>query len=376
MKKFGVLNHKFMHFTGWLLVLAAANVSAHHPIEAKFDTANAATLTGVVTAVDWRNPHTHVFMNVTTGSVVENWAIELESPIILRLNGWSNSTVQPGDQLQVQGIQARNGTRQIWGETVTQMGTGRQVFTVTESRPAVALSPRPTPTWPDGSVALGSITGGTDGYWGFPSETVLVEDGVNVDMNNDGILTNLADASLVAPLQPWALGLYKNRQQRKLQDDPMFINCKAPGGVRQFQSNLGFQLLEDKENTRIFELIGSGNHNYKIIYMDGREQTGLVGGDDDNPLYYGRSLAHWEDKTLVLNTKGFNEDFWFTNGGLPHSDQLELEERFTRTNADTLQYQVTINDAGAYTRAWTASWDFQWVSGEDLPIHFCQNNRQ
>lgn len=156
----------------------------------------------------------------------------------------------------------------------------------------------------------------------------------------------------------------------------MFINCKAPGGVRQFQSNLGFQLLEDKENTRIFELIGSGNHNYKIIYMDGREQTGLVGGDDDNPLYYGRSLAHWEDKTLVLNTKGFNEDFWFTNGGLPHSDQLELEERFTRINADTLQYQVTINDAGAYTRAWTASWDFQWVSGEDLPIHFCQNNRQ
>ena len=73
-------------------------------------------------------------------------------------------------------------------------------------------------------------------------------------------------------------------------------------------------------------LIGSGNNNYRIINIDGRGQKGQVGGDDDNPLYYGRSVGKWEGDTLVVDTRGFNEDFWFTNGGLPHTDQLRLIE--------------------------------------------------
>lgn len=351
-------------------------VLAHHPVEAKFDSSKQATMTGRVTAVDWRNPHTHVFINVDSNSGEENWAIELESPIVLRHNGWSDHSLQPGDEITVEGLQARDGTRQIWGESLTLTGTGRAVYSVTDQRPALPLSPRPVPHWPDGSIALGSTNGAVDGYWSFPSKTVLVEDGVDVETDQYGLLANLDDAAKVAPLQPWALGLYKHRQERSLQDDPMYLNCKPPGGPRQYQSNLGFQLLEDKENSRIFALIGSGNRNFRIIYMDGRTQTGLVTGDDDNPLYYGRSTARWEGDTLVVSTKGFNEDFWFSNGGLPHTNLLEMEERFTRPNADTLEYAVTINDPGAYTRAWSASWTMQWVGGEELPVHFCQNNRQ
>src|SRR5690606_12581460 len=180
--------------------------------------------------------------------------------------------------------------------------------------------------------------------WSFPSETVLVEDGVDVAFDRDAMLLELDDADKVAPLQPWALALYKHRQERMLQDDPMWLNCKPPGGPRQYQSDLGFKLLEDKENQRIFVLMGSGNHNYRIIYLNPDDATGNVGGDDDNPLYYGRSLAHWDGDTLVVETKGFNEDFWFSNGGLPHTDLLNMEERFTRSDADTLKYEVTIND--------------------------------
>jgi uncharacterized protein DUF6152 len=359
-----------------LLTLGAATALAHHPIEAKFDRNKETTMTGLVTAVDWRNPHTHVFMNVETPAGLENWAVELESPIILRQSGWRDDSLQPGDEITVEGITARDGTRQIWGETLTFSGSGDAVYTATLKKPPLPLAPRPTPRWPDGTAALGSTTGAVDGYWGFPSETVLVEDGVEIELDEYGMLANLDDAAKVAPLQPWALGVYKHRQQRFLQEDPMYLNCKPPGGPRQYQSNLGFQLLEDKENSRIFVLIGSGNHNFRIMYTDGRAQTGLVIGDDDNPLYYGRASAHWEGDTLVVSTKGFNEDFWFSNGGLPHTSLLEMEERFTRSNADTLQYAVTINDPGAYTRAWSASWTMQWVGGEELPVHFCQNNRQ
>jgi hypothetical protein len=358
------------------LLLGASAVYGHHPIQAKFDPAAPATLTGRVTAVDWRNPHAHIFINVAGPEGLENWAVEVDSPVLLRLNGWSKTTVQPGDELVIEGIVARNGTRQVWGETVTMTGTGRQVLDIADTRPAKPLAPRPAPRWPDGTVALGAASGSVDGYWSYPSEIALVEDGANVAMDAYGMLANINDAANVAPLQPWALGLYKHRQQRSLQDDPMYLNCKPPGGPRQYQSNLGFQLIEDKENARIFLTMGGGNHNYRIIYMDGREQVGLVTGDDDNPLYFGRSIARWEDGTLVVQNKGFNEDFWFSNGGLPHSSQLEMEERFTRPDADTLQYAVTINDPGTYTRPWSASWTLQWVGGEELPVHFCQNNRQ
>ena len=75
------------------------------------------------------------------------------------------------------------------------------------------------------------------------------------------------------------------------------------------------------------------------------------------------------------NSRGFNEDFWFTNGGLPHTDQLKLVERFTRTDLDTLNYEVSVDDPGAYTRPWKASWTLRWVADQELPRQLCQDNR-
>jgi len=348
---------------------------AHHPIHAKFEESSPVNFTGIVTNVDWSNPHTHIFVNVTNGGETLNWAIELESPLILDASGWSKTTVKPGDSITVEGIRARDGSRQLWAKSFTLSGDDNELFTVKDTAPPVPATKQPAPRWPDGTLALGAISAGTEGYWGYPSSTALVEDGVTVEMDQYGQLANIADAAKVAPLQPWALGVYQARQQRSLRDDPLYINCKPPGGPRQYQSVLGFKLLEDKPGQRIFLNMGSGNHNYRIIYMDGRAQTGLVTGDDNNPLYFGRAAGHWEGDTLVVNTKGFNEDFWFSNGGLPHTSLLTLNEKFSRPDLDTLHYEVTIDDPGAYTRPWTASWDMRWVAGKELPVHFCQDNR-
>ena len=360
-----------------IFVLAGAPGLAHHSVAAKFDESKSMTITGIVTNVDWRNPHVHVFVNVR-GPKNEwlNWAVELESPIDLQESGWNRESVQPGDSVTVQGFTARNGSRQVWSNRMTLTQTGRQVLNVKPSTPPAPLAKRPTPTGPDGKPRLGALPGGVDGYWAFPSSTVLVENGVKVDIRPDGLLRNPAvDAAKVAPLQPWALSLYRQRQTRFLQDDPTFLNCKPPGGPRQFQQSHGFQFVEDPERQRIFVLIGSGNRNFRIIYLDGRSHVGQVGGDDDNPLYYGRAVGKWDAQSLEVDTRGFNEDFWFTNGGLPHTDQLRLVERFTRTDFDTLRYDVTITDPGAYTRPWSSGWNLRWVGGAELPAHFCQDNR-
>ena len=58
------------------LLLAIAPAMAHHEILAKFDDNKPITLKGIVTLVDWANPHVHVFLNVATGKELVNWAIE------------------------------------------------------------------------------------------------------------------------------------------------------------------------------------------------------------------------------------------------------------------------------------------------------------
>src|SRR5581483_9884424 len=95
---------------------AAVTVTAHHEILAKFDDKKPVTLTGIVTLLDWRNPHVHVYIDVHDAKgPVNNWAIELESPIDLQRNGWTKETLRPGDNVTVEGISARNGSRQAWG---------------------------------------------------------------------------------------------------------------------------------------------------------------------------------------------------------------------------------------------------------------------
>ena len=365
----------------WTLALAAiallgvAPTGAHHAIAAKFDETKPTTLAGIVSLVDWRNPHVHVYLNVRADNDVVNWAVEIESPIDLQASGWTRESLRPGDAITVTGIAARNGSRQVWGNRIAFTATGQQVLQVRTAGPSPTLTARPTPRRPDGRPRLGPAPGGASGYWGFPSSTVLMETGVNAPADAYGQLQNLGDASRVAPMQPWALALYRSRQERQLQDDPTWLNCKPPGGPRQFQIPYGVQFMEDPVRQRVFVLMGGGNNNYRILYLDGRSHAGQVGGDDDNPLYYGRSVGQWEGDTLVMDTRGFNEDFWFTNGGLPHTSQLGLVERFTRENYDTLRYEVRVDDPGAYTRPWSASWTLRWVTAEDMPRHLCQENR-
>ena len=96
--------------TAAALLLMAARLAAHHEILAKFDDHKPVTLNGIVTLVDWRNPHVHVFMNVADAKGVVNWAIELEGPIDLQRSGWSRDSLRPGDKIHVEGIAARNGS--------------------------------------------------------------------------------------------------------------------------------------------------------------------------------------------------------------------------------------------------------------------------
>ena len=361
-----------------IALIPAAAVFAHHPVQAKFDEAQQVTLTGRVTEIDWANPHIHVFINVDDPSgAFKNWAIELESPIELEWGGWRPDTLVVGDVITVEGPLARNGTEQVWAHSIVTED-GNSVFELPDDILESQLGERvegPAPRWPDGHPRLGPEPG-QSGYWSVPSLHSLVETGVSVEMDRHGILANIGDAARVAPFQDWARDLYVMRQQNFMKEDPLFLYCIPPGGPRMFQDPYGVAFLEQPIHQRVTVLMGGGNANWRLIHLDGREPVGQITGNDNNPLFFGRGLGRWEGDSFVVDSTGFNETFWFSNGGLPHTRQLHLIERFTRIDLNTLEYEVTIDDPGAYTREWKSAWTLQWVANKDMPEHYCQDNRQ
>lgn len=367
-----------LHGMSVVLVLSSAlpAAHAHHVPAAKFDPAQQRQLQGTVTKIDWLNPHVHIFIEVQDGATTRSWAVELESTVDLRRNGWTADTLSSGDAITVQGMLARDGSRQIWGDSVIVDGSGQRVFTVVLAEPPVyAEATAPTPRWPEGTPRLGPPEGKAGGYWDFPSKSSLVEEGVDVAMDRFGLLTDIDAAAKVAPFQPWALDLYKYRQQNFLKDDPMFLDCKTQAGPRIFQRPFGVVLLDEPAHHRIRNFWGDGNQNWRTIFLDGRAQTGLPDGNAEDPLYWGHAVGQWQGDTLVVDSIGYNDSFWFSNGGLPHTPQLHLVERYSRPTLGTLHYEVTIDDPGAYTRPWSANWDLVWVPDAELPDYYCQDNR-
>jgi len=355
-----------------VFVLAVSAGEGHHGPTVKFDPDQPITLAGTVTMLEWTNPHAHIYMVVPDGDGLTPWYIELESPVDLEASGWSRDSLVPGDAITVDGMAARDGSPQASGTSIVRTGTGQRVLAV--SAPTrVASSGRPAPRWPDGQPRLGPPPG-ESGYW-RPRSTVMMEAGVDVAMEANGQLRDPGDAPRVAPFQDWALVLYTFRQSRFLGDDPTFLTCKPPGGPRKFQVPYGVQFVEDRTFERIFFLNGGGNHDWHFIYTNDRPFRGHGAGDDGNLLYYGQARGRWENDAFIVESRDFNESFWFSNGGLPHTSQLELTERFTRTDFETLAYEVTVNDPGAYTRPWTASWELEWIADEELPQYYCQDIR-
>jgi hypothetical protein len=357
---------------GFGVYLAATPLRAHHEMAAEYDDKKPVTLRGTVTRFEWNNPHVFVFIDARVNNETANWAVEFASPPELRKVGWTRDSVKVGDTVTAEGSLARDGSKTVGGKSVTVAG-GKKLSTVADDVLAAAPkggAAKPAPRWPDGHPRLGPPPG-EKGYWSSPSTGGLVENTAgNIRMNGEGLLANIADAGKVAPFQPWAKGLYEYRQRAVLKDDPM-VSCLPPGGPRQFEAPHGLQIMEQPDRQRVFVLSGGGNRNWRLIDLDGRA---LPQSEDVSPTYFGYSSGKWEGDTLVVNSTGYTERFWFTNGGLPHTEALKLTERISRPDFNTLKYEVTVDDPGTYTRPWTGGWTLQWVPNEDLEQYYCQDN--
>ena len=116
----------------WLAVvlwLATVSVSAHHSFGAEYDGTKPITLTGVVTKLEWTNPHTHVFIDVKgEKGQVANWMFEGYPPTVLSRTGWKKDvTMKVGDTITIFGWRARDGGNWAHSREITLPG-GKKLF--------------------------------------------------------------------------------------------------------------------------------------------------------------------------------------------------------------------------------------------------------
>jgi hypothetical protein len=126
-----------------------------------------------------------------------------------------------------------------------------------------------------------------------------------------------------------------------------------------------------KRATHLFILHEGNIHSYRQIFVDGRKHPAEL-----DPTWYGHSIGSWEKDTLVIDTVGYNDKFWFDRRGHPHTEQLHTVERWTRLNMELLENKVTIDDPGAYSKPFTITFTAVLSAPDDLQEYICQENNQ
>jgi len=145
-----------------------------------------------------------------------------------------------------------------------------------------------------------------------------------------------------------------NEQSRRIRDankanalenDPL-TKCYMPGVPRANYMPFPFQIVQSEGVILIAYEVAESN---RIVYVDQPELESQV------DAWMGHSNAHWEGDTLVVRVSGQMPDTWFDRSGNHHSYEMVVEERWTATGADHVQYEATITDPNTFTAPWTIS---------------------
>ena len=147
-------------------------------------------------------------------------------------------------------------------------------------------------------------------------------------------------------------------------------SCMPFGLIRSMNSPDPIQIMQDEKQ---IALLYEQNTWFHMVYIDGRQHPKTR---DLVPTWFGHSIGHWEEDTLVVDTVGFNGYTRLDTIGHPHSDQLHVVETFRRTDPNHMDYTITIDDPKTYTKSWTNKRTFTLRKDWEIMEYSCEENNK
>ena len=190
------------------------------------------------------------------------------------------------------------------------------------------------------------------GLWAMPLDTAIG----NIAVRNVGDLKP-------ADIQPWAQALIRQRSENFGKDNPRY-KClpEGPG------YSTGAGGLKKFVQTPTMLIILNEDLTYRQIFMDGRALE-----PDANPSWMGYAVGRWDGDTLVVESSGYNARTWLL-GGYPHTEQLQMTERYRRKDFGHMEVAVTFQDPGAYSKPWTVSIPAELTADTELIEAVCNED--
>lgn len=167
-----------------------------------------------------------------------------------------------------------------------------------------------------------------------------------------------------APLLPGARAVM---DKEKPEEDPI-ARCLPPGIPRVMNMNF---LIEILQTPKVVYFLLEYDHMVRRVYIDQQHPKDL------DPSWLGHSVGHWEGDTLVVDTVGFNDETWLDEQGHPHSEDMRVVERFTRSDdGQALNHEITIDDPTMYRQAWGVKKSYPLQNDKQVTEYVCERSER
>lgn len=178
-----------------------------------------------------------------------------------------------------------------------------------------------------------------------------------------GVVVDPADGKL--PYQPWARAERINRELPERGYDDPTAHCFVAGVPRSMYTPSPYQILQPPGYiVLLFERM-----SWRTIPLDGREHI-----PDNQRLWMGDSVGHWEGDTLVVDSKNFNGKVWLNEVGDVVTHAETVVEKFIPVSGDLVTYRATVTDPLAYTAPWTIEIPLRRQNDEILEVACHEGN--
>ena len=167
------------------------------------------------------------------------------------------------------------------------------------------------------------------------------------------------------PFSDWGAKEWKNYNAA---DYDYTAHCLPAGLTRLFNTPTPLEIVQTPKKVAI---LFEGFTDFIVVPTDGRKHS-----KDLDPAWNGHSIGWYEGDTLVIDSIGFNDRSRLDTIGHPHSDQMHLTQRLTRTDEKTIDFEITVDDPKTFTKPWSNKRKFTLRPDWELMEYSCMENNK